>query len=150
VVPVGTFSVYTRARFDIADPAMIKRMVLGVDYDDAFVAWVNGVEVLRAPQMPAGTPAWNTDPALHESSNFNGPRYDPLVDIAAVGIPALQTGENVLAVGVWNGGAPASSDLVLIPRFSVNGASVDNCPDDPNPNQVDTDGDGIGDACDLD
>ena len=26
--------------------------------------------------------------------------------------------------------------------------SIDNCPDDPNPDQADTDGDGIGNACD--
>ena len=150
LVPETSFSVYTRARFDIADPAEIYRMVLGADYDDGYVAWINGVEIYRSPEMPPGDPAWNAVAATHESSNGAVPNYGPMNDVAASGIPVLLSGENVLAVGVWNRGAPTSSDLVLVPRLVVNQPGADNCPGAANASQDDTDADGSGDACDSD
>jgi len=149
-VPAGVYSVYTRAPFTIANPATIGRMLLGADYDDGFIAWINGVEVYRSPEMPPGAPTWNTNANLHESSNGAEPDYEPLHDVSADGIPALRTGENVLAVGVWNSGAPLSDDLVVVPRLSVSTDVLDNCPDVYNPDQIDTDSDGLGDACDMD
>jgi hypothetical protein len=118
-VPAGAFSVFTRASFSIDDPARVGKLTLGADYDDGFVAWINGVEVARAPEMPAGDPAWNTNAALHESSNGSRPNYGTLLDITAAARPALRTGDNVLAIGVWNSGAPASTDLVLVPRLAL-------------------------------
>ena len=118
-VTPGTFSVFTRAAFTITDVSVVKRLLLGVDYDDGYIAWINGVEVFRSPQMPAGDPAWNTNAALHESSNGAEPNFSPIQDISAAGIPALQSGQNILAIGVWNSGAPASTDLVLVPRLSI-------------------------------
>ena len=147
-VPSGTFSVYTRMRFDIPDPAAVARVFLGADYDDGYMAWLNGMEVFRSTQMPAGTPDWNTNAASHESSNGNDPDFGPPNDIAAAARPVLVAGENVLAIGVWNTGAPNSSDLVLWPRLAINAPGADNCPDVPNPDQSDGDADGIGDACD--
>ena len=119
-VPAGAFSVYTRARFTLEDPASVRNLFLGADYDDGFVAWLNGVEVYRSPEMPAGAPAWNTNAAPHESSNGLSPSYEPLQDISARGLAALRGGENVLAVGVWNSDAPSSSDLVLVPGLFMN------------------------------
>ncbi len=118
-VTVNASSVYTRAVFTIADVTAVENLLLGADYDDGFAAWINGVEVFRSPEMPAGDPAWDTRPALHESSNGTVPSYAPLHDISGTGIPALRGGQNVLTIGVWNGQIP-SSDLVLVPRLSMN------------------------------
>ena len=146
-VPTGTYSVFTRTSFVTPDVATISRLFFGADYDDGVVAWINGVEVFRTPEMPAGTPDWNTIAAPHESSNGVEPDYGPLEDISAVGIPALHAGVNTLAVGVWNDG-PTSSDVVLAPLLATDGAGCDTCPFDPNPGQQDPDNDGVGDACD--
>jgi hypothetical protein len=112
-------SVYCRTRFAIDEPSFIKSLYLGVDYDDGFVAWINGVEVARSDTMPEGPPGWNASPASHESSNGALPRFHPRYDISETAIPALHPGENVLALGVWNS-EPDSSDLVLAAELLAN------------------------------
>ncbi len=149
-VPAGTVSVYTRATIDVPDAGAVTRLLLGADYDDAYVAWLNGVEIYRSPEMPGGDPLWNTAVNLHESSNASAPNYEPMIDVTTQGLAVLVTGPNVLAVGVWNSDGANSDDLVLVPRLATNGATVDNCPTIANADQTDTDGDGQGDACDAD
>jgi hypothetical protein len=118
-VAPGTSSVFTRTTFNIADPAAVGSLFLGADYDDGFVAWINGVEVLGSNEMPFGSLGWNSGATLHESSNGAAPNYGTLRDISARGIPALVSGENVLAIGVWNvQPVSTSTDLVLVPRLS--------------------------------
>jgi len=118
-VSPGTYSIYTRAGFDIENLSQVNNVHLGVDYDDGVVAWINGVEVFRSVEMPGGDPQWDSLPAATESSNRLPPRYEPIQDITAVALAALHPGSNVLAIGVWNR-SPASSDLVLVPRLSIN------------------------------
>src|SRR4029450_7202590 len=43
-----------------------------------------------------------------------------LRNISAAAFTALHAGDNVLAIGVWNSGAPTSTDLVVVPRLSIN------------------------------
>jgi parallel beta-helix repeat protein len=149
-VAPGAFSVYTRATFSVANRAAVSRVFLGADYDDGVLAWINGVEVFRSPEMPAGAPAWNTNANLHESSNGLTPDFRPIRDVTTSALPAIVQGTNLLAIGVWNSDAPFSNDLVLVPRLSINGSTLDNCPDMSNTDQADGDHDGTGDACDLD
>jgi PKD repeat protein len=123
-VPAGTYSVYTRALFSLDDPSTVTSVQFGADYDDGYVVWINGVEVARSPSMPAGAPAWNTNTALHESSNGSSPSYGTLLDVTPRALPLLHAGVNLLAAGVWNSGAPASTDLVLVPLLSAEKTGV--------------------------
>jgi hypothetical protein len=137
-VPDHTVSVFTRSTFTVLDKSAVSKLFLGADYDDGFVAWINGVEVFGSNEVPPGLLAWNTSTAFHESSNGTTPDYGVLRDISARGIPALVDGDNVLAVGIWNRmTAQDSTDLVLVPRLSVG-------EDDPC-DGVDNDCDGVVD-----
>ena len=142
-VSSGTSSIYTRAKFVGAET--MKAVAVAADYDDGYIVWLNGSEIYRSPQMPSGDPAWNTGANSHESSNAQDPVYGPLHDVSTKALGPLHDGQNVLAVGIWNTDS-GSSDLVVVPQLTLT-VSLDNCPNKPNPDQKDTDGDGVGDAC---
>ena len=108
------FSVYTRSEFNVADASIILSMTFEVDYDDSYIAWLNGVEISRSSTAPS-TPTWNADAGNHGSSE-NG-TLEPPIDLSAF-TSALVTGTNVLAIGVWNQ-APTSSDMTLLPRLTL-------------------------------
>ena len=117
VIP-ATISCYIRHTFTVGDPATILRGFLHVDYDDAFVAYLNGSEIARAN---IGTPGiiphyqqWSDD--YREAQIYQGglPDAFPLDNIQSL----LQSGENVLAIQVHNYG-PTSSDMTMIPFLTL-------------------------------
>ncbi|MDH3626960.1 MAG: thrombospondin type 3 repeat-containing protein [Acidobacteriota bacterium] len=119
MIPSTSRSAYTRTTFNVADKTSIFNMILGLDYDDAVIVWMNGQEVYRSPNMPPGPPLWNTSAtAGHESSNAAAPVYE-LFDITSMALPHVVDGENVLAIGLWNHGT-GSSDFVIAPQLVLN------------------------------
>ena len=99
-----TTSVYSRKTFNVSNPSEIEKLILYMDYDDGFVAFINGVEVARANIGIVGTPpTFNTLASTgHEA---NGYQLMPLnsyqIDLAAFA-GLLQTGENVLSIQTHN------------------------------------------------
>ena len=106
----GTVSVYMRHKFNIVDLAQVDRFLLHMDFDDGFVAYINGQEVARS-FMNGTPPAYNQFSFdLHEGRLHQGQvpeRYE-------ISPSLLQDGENILAVQVHNFNAE-SSDMTANP-----------------------------------
>jgi hypothetical protein len=103
-------SVYLRIKFSVSDLSQIGQAVLLADYDDAFVAYLNGVEVARAGI--SGSPPLFSQYADYENEAFLYQNQYPseiIIDTDELSA-VLQPGENILAVQVHNVNA-TSSDL---------------------------------------
>lgn len=117
-VPAGTISVYARKAFEVQDPSEISHVVLDVDFDDAFVAYLNGTEIARENIAGQGRP-----PAFYEvADTYTEPRLvtgGKLFHYSEERFRGLlRAGENVLAIQVHNTGS-GSSDLSLIPFLTL-------------------------------
>lgn len=115
IIPNGTKSIYLRKTFTINDLASLSSLILDIDYDDAFVAYINGNEIARAniigtpPVFNAGT---ITD---HEAQIYSGgkPERFVITDFNSI----LTEGENILSIQAHNISAN-SSDFTIIPFLS--------------------------------
>jgi hypothetical protein len=110
-------SVYLRIPFTSPDPASLTRLTLRMKYDDAFVAYINGVEVARSTNVPAGL-TWNSAATgIHDDGAAVVFQDFDVTTHAGV----LNTGPgNVLAIHLLNdatNGAGASTDMLLIPEL---------------------------------
>ena len=109
-----TISLYMRKEFQIFDVSQINRIILDIDYDDAFIAYLNGVEIGRN-LLSGGTVSYNDlAEGYHEANLYRG--YNP--DRIFLDKSLIQNGINTLAVQVHNQSAD-SSDMTSIPVLSV-------------------------------
>ncbi|MFH1108836.1 MAG: lamin tail domain-containing protein [Planctomycetota bacterium] len=112
-------SVYVRHKFQIDYPETVAELILSVDYDDAYVAYINGVEVARSDNIAGNPPGFDTPASVgHEASGGDvNPQPPDVRDISAA-IPYLLAGTNVLAVQGHNL-AIDNNDFSLIPELSI-------------------------------
>lgn len=116
------YAVYLRKEFFVADTADIAAALLNIDYDDGFVAYINGFEIARSGLM--GTyPAFNTGAADHEAKVYTGGQYENFTINKSLLSKCLINGTNILAIQVHNSNL-GSSDLSAIPflSFGINNA----------------------------
>ena len=100
----GALSVYSRTSFNLSDKDQVAFMVLNVDYDDAFICYLNGTEIARSNIGSTGDFTGFDVPASagHEALNYQGiPAEDFAIDLSLFGT-LLQDGENVIALQVHN------------------------------------------------
>jgi hypothetical protein len=115
-IPAGTTVVYLRKRFTINDLELMDNLWLDIDYDDGFVAYINGVEIARA-NMPTGPINFNTRPITDREARIyqsGSPVRFPVTDFQSL----LSNGDNVLSIQLHNV-SNSSSDLSLIPYLSA-------------------------------
>jgi hypothetical protein len=73
VIPTGTISVFMRKKFTVSNLNELKSLWFHMDYDDGFVAYINGTEICRAGLGTPGSPvAYNQSASSHEAKMFNG------------------------------------------------------------------------------
>ncbi|MEN9340437.1 MAG: hypothetical protein RIQ62_1749 [Bacteroidota bacterium] len=101
VTPNPTQTVYMRRTFTIVDTSVILSALFCMDYDDGFVAYLNGKELARV-NMNAN-PLWNSNAtADHEARIYQGQQPDYFTIPAASLDTFLVNGTNVLAIEVHN------------------------------------------------
>ncbi len=104
-------SAFLRVPFNVTDPS-VESLTLRMNYDDGFVAYLNGQEIARR-NAPA-TPQWNS------AATATHPNAQALI-FEEINVSdnrsALQAGNNVLAIHGLNRSA-ADTDFLIVPELA--------------------------------
>lgn len=108
IIPVS--SVYLRIKFTLNNFDQIEKAILLADYDDAYIAYLNGIEISRSG-INGERPAYNQFAnSLHEAGLYQDIYpFETIISKAELD-EKFVVGENILAIQVHNADA-ASSDL---------------------------------------
>lgn len=114
-----TISLYQRAAFNCADTGNVVMAAFLVDFDDAFVAYLNGVEVARYNVGAANVPCAYNDYAFtdHEAQQYQTGGWSGLFFIPSYMLDTIiRPGTNVLAVETHNA-ATGMDDMSMFPAL---------------------------------
>jgi hypothetical protein len=116
-------SVYLRIKFTVPDTAAISEALLSMDYDDAFVAYLNDVEIGRAG-ISGTHPTYDQYGTDHEAQMYQGGNPESFFIYKNQLKNCLVPGENILAIQVHNASA-TSSDMTSNAwlSFGINNSS---------------------------
>jgi pectate lyase len=110
----GYASVYVRHTFDVANPSSVTALEFGIQYDDGFIAYINGQEIARSVNMTQSFYAHND----YVGSGHDESLPEEVFLIDAADVSSLVTGENVIAIQLHNARS-TGSDACIIPRLTV-------------------------------
>jgi hypothetical protein len=114
-----TVSLFIRKTFDVTDTALITHALLQIDYDDGFVAYINGAEIVRSNMDGAPGTFPSTDQLANTSRKmqiFKSGNPD-VFEIHNIG-SFLKQGVNVLSIEVHNK-MKVFSDVSVIPFLTL-------------------------------
>ena len=99
----NSISVCLRISFNLIDKNTITEAVLNMDYDDAFVAYLNGVEIARSTGLSGNFPeSTQTSTSSHEAKMYDGGLPESFCISLNKLSPIIKEGTNILAVQVHN------------------------------------------------
>ncbi len=115
----GNQSCYIRLPFTLtaADISGIDKLRLYAKYDDGFIAWLNGVQIV-AKNPPAAAPTWTSGASTVHDDAAAVIYEDVTTTNNAAAIAALRPGVNVLAIQGLNSGVNSAD---LLQRFRLDG-----------------------------
>lgn len=94
-------SLYMRYQVSLPDVSIIKDLLLDIDYDDAFILYINGVECARSSNVTGTFPAYNaTLTTDREARMYSGGSPERFV----LNPSSLQRGLNTFALHILNQG----------------------------------------------
>jgi len=100
-------SLYIRTQVTLPDVSIVKDLLLDIDYDDAFILYINGVECARSSNIVGSFPAFNaTQTNDHEAKMYSGGSPERFQLKPSM----LVKGTNVFALQILNQSI-SSSDL---------------------------------------
>lgn len=100
-------SLYLRLQTYVPNAALVKELLLDIDYDDAFILYINGVEQVRSSNVNGNFPSFNTTLSTdHEAKMYSGGNPERYTLNAS----SLVSGVNTFSIQILNQGV-ASSDL---------------------------------------
>jgi hypothetical protein len=128
----ATPSILMRKEFQIVDIQDITHLLFHADYDDGFIAYLNGVEIMRSDNFASATPAYNELTTVDKEAVLysGGIPESVFFDTESVQ-DLLLPGTNVLAVRVHNASASSSdmsSNFFLSAGISSAGTSYQTLP----------------------
>ncbi len=106
-------SIYLRQEFNVESRGSITSLLLNHQSDDGFIAWLNGVEVLRynVPGGANGDLPYNTNAATASAEPGNAGAAYIVATLTNSAVARLVNGRNVLAVHAFNQSLTNSSDF---------------------------------------
>ena len=109
-----TISIYVRTNFFIDELSNISKVLFHLDFDDGYIAYINGVEFSRENLgLPGTNTSYNTTAtALHEAEIYSG--GFPNAFVIDPDLFPIYPGQNTIAIEVHNYSS-SSSDLSCIP-----------------------------------
>ncbi|HPR31290.1 MAG TPA: CotH kinase family protein [Prolixibacteraceae bacterium] len=112
-------SLYVRFSFFVENPGSIEALNFMADYDDGYIAWLNGHEIARVNVDPDSEfPTWDATATRSHASEFIMGLTSPVLGVyldSTLLKTCLADGENTMAVHVLND--TEGNDLMFIPNL---------------------------------
>ena len=136
----NTISLYLRRKFTIQNINDLTHLLFHADYDDGFIAYLNGVEIMRSNNFSTYYPTYNTTTnSNHEAVLYNGGIPESKLFDFNNFSDLLFQGDNILAIQVHNSNnnsSDLSSNFYLSAGISSNNYYYQNLPTWLSPPQV--------------
>ncbi len=103
IIPNNSKSIYFRRNFYISDIQSIEKILLAIDYDDGFIAYLNGNFLVSRNLPPGSQPPWNSLAlSSHEAVMYSGGQPEKFYFSESEFSTFLTQGFNTLSIAVFN------------------------------------------------